>query len=256
MKKKIRKWSFRLLVTVLVIAGMLLLIILNPVLTYANKTQHDNFTVYHSEAINPALYKALDEAGAFLKTSELYNPRLKLDICLNDGAAYPKLMRTLRGPAFAWGFYNKVVMQGTADYNGNYVELNGYKWNLSQLLAHEMTHCLQFDRLGFWKSKPVAAVPEWKWEGYAEYISRRSVEQQDLKVNIKRLSNADKTDPTGWAIAFSDNTIAPREYYNYWLLVQYCMNVKKMNYEQVLKDTTREAILKQEMLTWYNSPHH
>jgi hypothetical protein len=71
-------------------------------------------------------------------------------------------MRTLRGQAFAWGFYNKVVMQGSTNCTSNYVTLNGFKWNLIQLLAHEMTYCLQFDKLGFWKSKPIANIPNWK----------------------------------------------------------------------------------------------
>ena len=108
-------------------------------------------------------------------------------ICLNDGSNYPKLMQTIRGKAFAWGFYDKVVLQGTANYNYNYVELNGYKWNLTQLLAHEMTHCLQFDKLGLWKSNPIANIPNWKWEGYAEYVSRQNADQKNVSKNIAHL---------------------------------------------------------------------
>ena len=40
----------------------------------------------------------------------------------------------MRGEAIAIGFYDKVVLQGTANYKANYIELNGYKWNLVQLL--------------------------------------------------------------------------------------------------------------------------
>ena len=36
-------------------------------------------------------------------------------------------------------FIIKVVLQGTANYKDNYLELNGYKWNLTELLAHELT---------------------------------------------------------------------------------------------------------------------
>ena len=35
------------------------------------------------------------------------------------------------------GFYNKVVL-GNLNTEINVVELNGYKWNFTQLLAHEM----------------------------------------------------------------------------------------------------------------------
>ncbi|QLH47729.1 MAG: hypothetical protein HWD58_20245 [Bacteroidota bacterium] len=164
----------------MLITGLLLIIVINPILTYANKTTHNNLTVFHNKTLDPTLLTKLDQATELLKASELYNPDLHLDICLNDGSKYPKLIRAIRGQAFAWGFYNKVVLQGNANYNENYVELNGYKWNLTQLLAHEMTHCLQFDKLGFWKSKPIANIPNWKWEGYAEYVSRQNTDQKDL----------------------------------------------------------------------------
>lgn len=249
MKRKIKKWTLRLTATALLIAGLLLIIVLNPILTYANKTTYNNYTVFHNKTLHPELLTELDQATDFLKASEFYNPKLHFDICLNDGSKYPKLIRTLRGQAFAWGFYDKVVMQGAANYQDNYVELNGYKWNLTQLLAHELTHCLQFDKFGFWKSKPVANIPNWKWEGYAEYVSRQNSDQKDLSENINRLIATDKSN---WEIKFADSTIAPREYYDYWTLVQYCMDIKKMNYKQILADTTNEQTVRQEMMSWFN----
>jgi len=249
MKRQIEKWTLRLTVTGLLIAGLLLVIILNPILTYASRTTHSNYTIFHNKPINQALIIKLDKATELLKTSEFCNPKLQLDICLNDGSNYPNLMQTICGKAFAWGFYDKVVLQGTANYNDNYVELNGYKWNLTQLLAHEMTHCLQFDKLGLWKSKPLANIPNWKWEGYAEYVSRQNTDQKYLSKNIARFLATDKKN---WAINFADSTIAPRVYYDYWTLVQYCMDIKKMNYKQVLADTTSEHTVRQEMMRWFS----
>ena len=249
MKLQIKKWTLRLTVTGLFIAGLLLVIILNPILTYANETTHNNYTIFHNKPIDPILTIKLDQATNIVKVSEFYNPKLHLDICLNDGSKYPKLIQALRGQAFAWGFYDKVVLQGVANFKDNYVELNGYKWNLTQLLAHEMTHCLQFDKLGLWKSKPIANIPNWKWEGYAEYVSRQNTDQKDLSKNIARLIATNKSN---WEITFTDNTIAPREYYESWTLVQYCMDIKKMSYIQILEDTTSEQTVRQEMLSWFS----
>jgi len=237
------------MVTGLFIAGLLLVIILNPILTYANKTTHNNYKIFHNKPLDPTLIIKLNEATDLLKTSEFYNSKLLLDICLNDGSKYPKLIRVLRGQAFAWGFYDKVVMQGNTNFKDNYVELNGYKWNLTQLLAHEMTHCLQFDKLGFWKSKPIANISNWKWEGYAEYVSRQNTDQKDLSKNIARLIATDKSN---WGITFTDNTIAPRVYYESWTLMQYCLDIKKMTYKQILADTTSEQTVRQEMLSWFS----
>jgi hypothetical protein len=250
MKQKIKKWTLRLTATALLIVGLLLIIVLNPILTYANKTTHHNHTVFHNQALERSTLATLDQATELVKASECYNPDLHLDICLNDGSNYPALIRTLRGPAFAWGFYNKVVLQGKAHFNDNYVELNGYKWNLTQLIAHEMIHCFQFDKLGFGKSKPVANIPNWKWEGYAEYVSRQNTDQKDLTKNIQRLL---ATDQKNWAIEFADSTIAPRAYYEHWTLVQYCMDNKKMTYKQILADTTSEQTVRQAMMSWFSN---
>lgn len=246
-KRQVKKWTLRLTATALLIAGLLLIVVLNPILTYANKTTHNNISVYHNKTIDTALLTKLDQAAEFLKVSEFYNPKLHLDICLNDGSMYPELIRTLQGQAFAWGFYDKIVLQGAANYQDNYIELHGYRWNLTQLLAHEMTHCLQFSQLGFWKSNPVANIPNWKWEGYAEYVSRQNADQKDLSKNLARLFAANAGN---WEVTFADSTISPVEYYENWTMVQYCMNIKDMTYIQILKDTTKEKNIRKEMINW------
>jgi hypothetical protein len=248
MKREIKKWTLRLTATGLLIAGLLLTIVLNPLLTYANKTTYNNFTIYHHNKLDPSLTSHLDEARNLLRVSEFYNEKLNLDICLNDGSRYTDAIKAIRGQAFAWGFYDKVVLQGIMNCKENFVELNGYKWNLTQLLAHEMTHCLQFDELGLWKSKPFANIDNWKWEGYAEYVSRQNENQKDLIRNLDRLSQTDKN---SWEIEFDDSTITSVEYFKYWTLVQYCLDIKKMSYKQLLTDTTNEQSIRQEMMSWY-----
>lgn len=241
--------SLWLTVTVLFIAGLLLIIVLNPILTYANKTTYKSFTIFHDLPLDPTLTSKLDRATELLKESEFYNPDLRLDICLNDNSKYPNIIRAIRGQAFAWGFYDKVVLQGTMNGKGNYVELNGYQWNLIQLLAHEMTHCLQFDKLGLWKSNPVASIDNWKWEGYAEFISRANANGGNLRRNIDRLLRADKD---SWCLSLEDGTIVPTDYYNAWILVQYCMDIRQMTYQQLLADTTNEQAMRREMMNWYD----
>jgi uncharacterized protein YjaZ len=249
MKRPIRKWTLRLLATGLLIAGLLLIIVLNPMLTYANQSTHRNFSIYHNQALDPLMLPQLDTANELLKASEFYTTDLQIDLCLNDGSKYPAIITAMRGSAFASGFYNKVVLQGNMHCKDNYLELNGHHWNLTQLLTHEMVHCLQFSHLGFWHSNPVAALPIWKWEGYAEYVSRQNVDQKDLSKNIARLIATDKSN---WEITFTDNTIAPRAYYESWTLVQYCLDIKKMTYKQILADTTSEQTVRQEMLSWFS----
>lgn len=226
-------------------------IILRPDFTYAYSSKVNKVTVFHQQPVDKAIFSILDDVNLLVQSSELYNESSQFDICMNDGSLYPALIKKFRGPAFAWGFYDKVVLQGEANYSKNTVELNGYKWNLTQLLAHELTHCMQFNYYGWLKSNPVAGIPDWKWEGYAEYIARKEDLGQSLRTNINRLINANKTDSTSWEIVLSDGTISPRDYYNYFLLIQYCMEVKNWNYDNILKSQIPEGVLRNEMMSWY-----
>jgi len=149
MKRTIRKWIIRITATGLLIGGLLIGLVLNPTLLYANKTVIENYTVYHDSVVDSNFVNQLKSVTMLLKGSELYDSTFKLDICLNDGSIYPTLTERVRGQAFAWGFYNKVVLQGNVNYQDNYVELNGYRWSLEQLITHEAIHCYQFRKIEF-----------------------------------------------------------------------------------------------------------
>lgn len=250
MKATLKKWTFRIIATGLLLVVLLLVVILNPALTYAHRTVHNTFGVFHNNALDPALLIHLDSARQLAAASELFNSSVHLDICLNDGSIYPSIIETLFGQAFAWGFYNKVVLFGHADYKKNYVELNGYRWNLTEVLAHEMIHCHQFFKRGLLKSNPVANYPNWKWEGYPEYIARQGVSRNDLSQNIEKLLLAEKTDHNGW-LQFEDSTGTSMAYYKNWLLIKYCKDILKMNYTQILADTSNEEAFRQGMFDWY-----
>jgi len=102
-----KKWLFRLAVTGVFILGLLIIIVLNPILIYAHQTPAGSFTIYHNSTLNPLLPARLHSAQQLLQHSELYNPNLKLNVCLNDGSYYPTLMRQLRGPALHGAFITR-----------------------------------------------------------------------------------------------------------------------------------------------------
>lgn len=254
MKRRLKIYLLRITGVLFILFATLLAVVLNPGVLYAHSTPVSHFTVYHQSPIDPNVSLVLHHAECLIRESEIYDSTFGLDLCLNDGSYYPGLIRTLGGAAFARGFYNKVVLMSHADFHANVAELNGWKWNLEQLLAHEMVHCLQYHQLGFWKSGPFSSYALWKWEGYPEYIARRKPDQVDLRENIQRKLNSVQADPAAWAIAFSDSTISPREYYDHWLLVQYCMDVKEMSFDELMSDATPEQELERQMMHWFENP--
>ncbi len=250
MRRKFSIWVFRLFITGIFIVGLLVILVVNPALTYARQTRLHNYIVFHNKDLPKEATLRLDEAFDLVKASEIYNAELKLDVCLNDGGTYSALIQRLKKPAFAWGVFHEVIIGSKADFPNNYAELYGYQWNLVQVLAHEMIHCYQFDHLGLLNSNPLANYPEWKWEGYPEYIARRNSDQQNLVFNIDRLQATQKTNHDGW-IKFKDSTGTVLSYYEYWLLMQYCLDVKHLSYKQVLQDTSSVKEINQQMMNWY-----
>lgn len=234
--------------------SVLLILIFNPSLLYANKTMVLNHMVYHDTELSPYFKERLHESLSLIKTSELYDDAMCFDICLDKNSTLPQVMNTLKGPAYGWGFFNQIVLKGDIDYKNNTIAINGYKWNLSQLMAHELTHCLQTNAFGFWNSNPVANYETWKWEGYPEYIARQHLNQLDLEENIDLKLQQELEGGEAWAFKFNNGTIAPRTYYNHWIMVQYCLEIKKMTYRQLLNNKTlTNEILEIELLDWYKT---
>ncbi len=251
MKRMIKKWVLRITFVALISIVTIVLTILNPGVLYANKTEFGNFTVYHNSELSGDFETLINDAHQSLKKSELYDDDFKIRMCLNDGSYYPAFVEMLFGRAFGWGGHNLTVFYGEANYEENYTEINGYRWNLKQLFAHELTHCYQVNYFGFWNSNPIADFPIWKWEGYAEYVSRKEGNQKNLVSNIKRYRQSIEKGKNSWSIEFSDGTMAPKDYYENWMLLQYCLEVKGMNYSGVLETELDREVLFAEMDKWY-----
>ena len=256
MKKKFKKWMFRLMVTGLFLFGLLVTFMLSPILLYANKTKVGNYSIYHNKTINKDFIRHLEQSNIIIKSSELYNPNLKIDVCLKDGSNYPGLIKFVLGKDFLSSFYNKIILTGdSVNYNNNYIQLDGHKWNLTQMLAHAQVHCLEFNTYGLWQSNPIAKHPVWKWEGYPEYVARQNSDQVNLQTNIEKLLQAERINNNGW-MKFADSTETLIVFEEYRLLIKYCIEIKKMTFIELMKDTAKEENLRQQMISWYNKQQH
>lgn len=174
-----------------------------------------------------------------------------MDVCLKEGSKYPGLIEKVLGKDVLSSFYNKIVFTGDeASFNRNYIQLYGHKWNLAEMLAHAQLHCLEFNKYGLWRSNPIGKHPEWKWEGYPEYIARQH-QTGNLQAGIKTLIKTERDNNTGWML-LPDSTETLVHYFKHRLLIQYCLEVKKMAFVDLLRDTTGEKAVRLQMMDWYN----
>lgn len=240
------------MVTGFFLLGLLVTFMLSPILLYANKTTVGNYSIFHSKPLDNNFQQRLKQSSIIIKSSELYDTKLKIDVCLKDGSNYPKLIETVMGKDFLSSFYNKIILTGdTVNYNDNYIQLDEHKWNLTQMLAHAQVHCLEFNRYGLWQSNPIGKHPIWKWEGYPEYIARQNFDQLNLQNSIQRLLKIESTTNDGW-MKLADSTETLIAFDEYRLLIQYCLEIKKMTFAELFKDTTQENVVRQQMIKWYN----
>lgn len=245
-----KKWTL----SVCASSGGLLLslggLLLHPGVLYAHHTTTSQYTLYHNRPLDPALLPRLAQARHLVQASAVFDKTLHLEVCLNDGSWYPRLVQALWSPAFAWSFSNKVVLNGEVNAPANRLTFRSYAWNLTALLAHEMTHCYQVHQLGWWRSNPLARYPAWKWEGYAEYVARRPGNVQALRAQLVRLQQAEQAAPTRWDLRLVDGSSTSREYATYGVLTAYCLQVKHLPFQQLLQDTTSQQVTRQQLVAW------
>jgi len=230
-----------------------LTLLLNPSLSYGHHTDIGIVSVHHNQPLAPEMRAIVEESIKLIEKSELYDTDVSIDLCLSDGN-YINSLRRLSNGGVAATLLDNVGIFVEINPSQNHAfwrwEVNDYefrKWDLTELIAHEMTHSYQYNENIL---MPIQ-VEHWKLEGYAEYISR--INRSNLKSNILRLIKAEKTEMTGipW-ITFEDGTGTSRLYFRNWLLMEYMMTVKNKTYLEVVADETPMDEIKNEMFAWAN----
>ncbi len=234
----------RILLSCLSILGLSLILwltfLFNPSLSYAHKTEFGQITVYHNQALATNTENILNDAFSIIKTADLFAPNIQLDLCLNDGTFYPELW-IFKG-ATAYSFLNKgVIYNSQPNFNKNQTT---FKWainnnetrtfNLTWLLAHEFTHCLQYN----WDQLFPLKCAFWKSEGHAEYISRQFKNDGRLKEKIQQLKIEEQKEHKGIPVfELADGTFQNLFYFKSAILVQYLMEVELLTFPEIAADS-------------------
>jgi hypothetical protein len=174
--KKIFKRVFKV-TSLTILTGILTtaIVILFPQRLFANKITYTEFTVYSNNRIDDNIKPVLDSALILVQKSELYDPGYKYNIILCNNSFYNKIDDKIlgAGPAARARLHN-VIVKVRIDAKDNLAFPTFPKSceiNLTHMIAHEMTHCLQANRYGLLKFNPFKHPEFWKLEGYPEYIS-------------------------------------------------------------------------------------
>ena len=171
-------------ISVLLASFVLCLVLLfKPSLFFSEKAESGSFTLVDEE-ITDTQKEILAAVNNRIERSELFSPEHEFNLFPNVGGLYANLVSTAFGRGFGNGYHKNIVITSEINWEGNTSTFNNQSWNLTELIAHEAVHSMQFQNLGWKKSNPVAGYPLWKWEGYAEYIGRGKKGPHNLLQNM------------------------------------------------------------------------
>lgn len=238
-----------------------LVLLLNPGLSYANKTQLDFVSIYHNQALQAETEAIIKDAIGILKQSALFDDEVTIHFCLNDDKLYPNL-HPFAGQPLAYAFLNKTIAKNcklnfshnTAETQWALNEEEIRKFNLTWLLAHEFTHNLQYRANRNYVIRSTMGSLNWKLEGHAEYIARKFKGDGLLKAKIANYLLEEKKEFKGLPVfELEDGTQQILSYYKYALAIQYLMEEKGLDFEQICTYETDLDVLFEEMIDWKNS---
>ena len=235
-------------------------ITLFPQQLFANKLIYKEFTVYSNNKIDNNIKIILDNAISLVQKSELYNSSYKYNIILCYSSFNNKIDDQIfgNGPA-AKTTLNDVKIKVRIDPKNNLAFITFHKAcdaNLTELIAHEMTHCLQYEKYGILKFNPFKHPELWKIEGYPEYISKQkelSRKDYSFTSDIARYVTLESKAMGIWISSQEGGCEVPNYYYQGKLMTEYLIDIRHLSYDQILKDTASENTVYQDMIQWKDS---
>ena len=215
--------TYRLMRYLFVSAGVGYILLLSfPQVLFAHEISYRNLTVYSREPIDKNIYAVLDKVDSKLAASELNNKQIRPRIFIaNSHGFYALTSLYVGGNSFGKGFPllpTSNVFINKSDIEKDLVSRRAVENNersLSGVIAHEVTHLFIRKKFGYWQN---LRMPEWKKEGYAEYVAGGSTLPYEMGVQMWK---ANPKDGTGY------------QYFKYHMLVKYLLEQDKLSVEDL-----------------------
>lgn len=201
-----------------------LILFLFPQLIFSNKLNYKSFAIYSHDKLDEKIFTVLDSSENLIINSELYNEKSskkKIFLC-NSFFEYSFFAPTQRHAFACTNSLTNNIMLSKSNILFNKIERNGNENNirtLSGTIAHEITHILIENKIGFLKN---IWLDTWKKEGYCDFIAKES--SFDFATGIKFLCNNEGTSSTSF------------QYFKYRLYVDYLIKDKSLYFSRIVND--------------------
>jgi hypothetical protein len=211
---------FRYTVSAIFTAYFLTLVF--PQYLFAYEVSHRNFKVYARQPIDENIARVLDSADERLRKSPLYDGETKEKIFISDGFGFYFFLSTVKHKSFA----NTIPGVGNIRINKSDIAADTVfrdadadnQRPLSGVIAHEVTHNLIRKRFGLVNS--FTSLPNWKDEGYCEYVAGETT--LSFAEGVRRWRE-------------NPNSDARYAYFKYHQMVKYLLEDEKISVEDLFQ---------------------
>jgi hypothetical protein len=225
-------WRTSAILAIVPVAMLLLLNLPHPL--FSTSVSAKNLTLYSDRTFEAAAgQRVLESAAAKLAQSPLYSAQQKHEVFVCNAAWRQRLFFLQHYGVAGVNYYpftTNVFMRNSIIEENGLIGPSGYRAagerTLDFFIAHEITHTLTGQAIG---NMAYMALPEWKREGYADYVARQSVFNYD---EAKRafLANDPKMDPAKSGL-----------YLRFNLLVAHLLDKKHWSVQQMLTTPIDQA---------------
>ncbi|MDX1639695.1 MAG: hypothetical protein R3281_17160 [Balneolaceae bacterium] len=242
------------LLLILAVIGYRYLPVIWPGLYFAHEMKYRQFSVQADQHLNRGIRFLLEEATARVQFSPLYSEDKSFHVFLcYRPKTYDHFARQMHMDASSQGFtieplgYLFLNLREIGDVGQRYGKQFPYSLlsgKASHILAHELTHTLITDRLGYFGSRNLAG---WKREGYAEYVASGSIRSEDSTYSlVERVSSVLNGQ-------YGEVPPARRQYIRDQLVVEYLLDIRDWSLLQLINSPVSEDEVYREMVSWARS---
>lgn len=256
MKKILKRVLAGAVLTSIISFVAIAILIINPQILFAVDKAYGDFTIYSNNEIPESYKTTIDEAIELIGTSEIYEPNHKLHIFISHGSLFNELETKIFGYAVARCTYNNIILKAEVDFNKNMLLIgNNSKRDLIKTIAHEAIHFYQMKKSGILNFNPINHPPQWKMEGYPEYVAYQKDIRSgdyDIRDSINKLIEFEKTGE--YLFETSPGQFEPFVYYKGRIMIEYLIDIKGLTYTEILNETVVDEKVIEEMTIWYERP--
>jgi len=217
--------------------ALYILLLIFPQVIFPYSIEKHNIRIYSFQPLAPEAEARLDEIHTRLSRCELYDSRVggRLFVC-NDPGIY-RLFVPFHGEMYAVSrpvFGHVFIARAEVETNRTgSPDIETSKRTFVSVAAHELTHMLIYDHLGFWGN---FGLKRWVAEGYCEYVSG-NYNYPEL-AGINNLIKGRSIDDPNF------------DYFTWETMVMYMIEVKGLDFDEILDIQDDYDGIKNETVQW------